>query len=96
MHGDVVRVSDQNVLVVVLLPLAILAFIRRTMSRLGYATPRLPKWRPWMLVVAGMIVFGFLIMRNLPGLEYLRTTASKRRPPIQRDARVRLHQAVAD
>ena len=76
MHGDVARAIDHNLLVVVLLPLAILAFARWTASRLGYRTPPLPKWRPWMSVVAGVIVFSFLIVRNLPGFEYLRATAS--------------------
>ena len=64
------------ILVVVLLPLAILAFARWTASRLGYRTPPLPKWRPWMSVVTGVIVLSFLIVRNLPGFEYLRATAS--------------------
>ena len=75
MNGDVVRAVDHNVLMVVLLPLAILAFAQWTAGRLGYRTPALPSWRPWMSVVAGVAVFGFLVARNLPGLEFLRATA---------------------
>jgi hypothetical protein len=76
MHGDMARAIDHNVFVVVLLPLAILAFASWTARRLGYSPPRLPRWRPWMGWVAGAAVFGFLILRNLPGFEYLRATAS--------------------
>jgi hypothetical protein len=75
LHGDVVRAIDHNLLVVVLLPLALLAFARWTAGRMGYATGRLPRWRPWMTIVAGLAVVSFLIARNLPGFEYLRATA---------------------
>lgn len=76
MHGDVARAIDHNVLVVVLLPLAIFAFVRWTLGRLGYDPPALPRWRPWMGWAFGVAVFGFLIVRNLPGFEYLRSGAS--------------------
>lgn len=76
MHADVMRAIDHNILAVVIFPLAILAFARWTASRLGYSMPGLPRWRPWMSVAAGIAVFGFLIARNLPGLEYLGAAAS--------------------
>jgi hypothetical protein len=76
MQGDVGRAIDHNVLVVVLLPLAILAFVRWTVVRLGYEAPRPPRWRPWMGWIAGAVVFGFLIARNIPGFEYLHSDAS--------------------
>jgi len=75
MHGDAWQAIDHNVLAIVLLPLAILAFARWTATRVGYSTPRIPRWRPWMSVVAGVAVISFLVARNLPGLEYLRATA---------------------
>jgi hypothetical protein len=75
MHGNVAQAIDHNVLVMVLLPLAILGFARWTANRLGYRTPTLPRFRPWMSVVAVVVVFGFLVVRNLPGFEYLRATA---------------------
>ena len=74
MHADVGRAIDHNVLVLVLVPLALLGFARWTANRLGYRTPNVPRFRPWMSVVAGVVVFGFLIVRNLPGFEYLRAT----------------------
>ncbi len=76
MHGDIGRAIDHNLLVVLLLPLAIFGFVRWTAGRLGYRPPNLPTWRPWMSVIAGIVVFGFFILRNLPGFEYLRSTAS--------------------
>jgi hypothetical protein len=76
MHGNVERALDHNVLAVVVFPLAILAFVRWTVMRLGYDVPRLPRWRPWMSWAVGVVVFGFLVVRNLPGFEYLRSTAS--------------------
>ncbi len=75
MHGDIGRALDHNVLVVLLLPIALLAFGKWTADRMGFRTPRLPRWRPWMSVALGVLVFGFLIVRNLPGAEYLRATA---------------------
>lgn len=76
MHGNVGQAIDHNVLIVLLLPLALFGFVRWTASRLGYQMPRLPRWRSWMTVAVGVAVFGFLIVRNLPGFEYLRATAS--------------------
>jgi hypothetical protein len=35
-----------------------------------------PRWRPWMSVGVGVALFGFLVVRNLPGLEWLRSAAS--------------------
>jgi hypothetical protein len=75
LHGEIGRAIDHNVLVVLLLPLAVLGFATWTARRLGYRTPDLPRWRPWMTVAAAVIVFGFMIVRNLPGFEYLRATA---------------------
>lgn len=75
MHGDVARALDHNVLLVVLVPLAVIAFARWTAARLGYRPFALPRWRPWMTAAVIVAVFGFLVVRNLPGFEYLRSTA---------------------
>jgi hypothetical protein len=75
LHGDVARAVDHNVLVVLLVPLAVLGFVKWTAGRLGYQGPRLPRYRPWMSVALGVVLFGFLVVRNLPGLDFLRATA---------------------
>jgi hypothetical protein len=75
MHADPVRAIDHNLLVVLLLPLAIVAFARWTATRLGYPRRTLPRWRPWMSLGVGVAFFAFLVVRNLPGLEWLRSSA---------------------
>jgi hypothetical protein len=75
MHADPLRAIDHNLLVVLLLPLAVYAFVRWTAQRLGYELNTLPRWRPWMSVAVGVALFGFLVVRNLPGLDWLRSSA---------------------
>lgn len=75
LHTDVSTALDHNLLVVVLLPLAVLAFVGWTARRLGYRTPSWPRWRPWMAALVGVVLVGFLVARNLPGLEYLNSSA---------------------
>jgi hypothetical protein len=75
LHVDPVRAIDHNLLVVLLLPLALVAFTQWTAGRLGYSLQVLPRWRPWMSTAVGIGLFGFLIVRNLPGLEWLRSGA---------------------
>ncbi len=74
--GDFEGAVDHNVFVFLVLPLIAFAYLRWLGRGLGYDIRPLdvPKWIP---VAAGVVVFGFWIIRNLGGpFEYLASTAS--------------------
>jgi hypothetical protein len=64
MHGDLMRAFDHNLLLLVMLPFAVYAFVRWAARRTGYLLPTLwQRWMGWGLV--GLLA-GFLVIRNLP------------------------------
>lgn len=65
LHGDVVAAADHNLLFVLALPIAIVAFAVWTARRLGADAPSLPGPRAW-LPVAVVAISLFWALRLLP------------------------------
>jgi hypothetical protein len=76
LHGDVGQAFDHNVLALVLLPLAAYALVAWAVGKAGHHLPMF-RWRPWMTWGLGVVVIGFLVVRNLPfgPFPYLGATA---------------------
>jgi hypothetical protein len=70
MNGDVVRALDHNLLLVVMVPLLLWAYVNWTASLLGVSLPA-PRWRPWMGWGLVALLAGFLVVRNLPAFSWL-------------------------
>jgi hypothetical protein len=75
--GDVVRALDHNVLFVLALPLVLWAVAASAARRSGrrFPGPEL-RWQPWTTVTVAVLVGGFWLVRNLPGLPWLAAGAA--------------------
>jgi hypothetical protein len=75
--GDVGRALDHNVIFVLALPLIAWAILASTVRRSGrpFPGPEL-RWRPWTVVAAVVVIGGFWVVRNLPGLDWLAAGAT--------------------
>lgn len=65
LHGDVVAGADHNLLFVLALPIAVMAFAVWTARRLGVDAPSLPSLRTWLPVTVVAIAL-FWALRLLP------------------------------
>lgn len=65
LHGDVVTAADHNLLFVLALPVAVVAFGLWTARRLGLRAPELPRPRGW-LPAAAVLIGVFWALRLLP------------------------------
>lgn len=68
-HGQVVAALDQNALVVLAVPLAVLGWLR-WVHRSARGTPARPA-PGWVLPAALAVVLAFWVVRNLPGVPFL-------------------------
>jgi hypothetical protein len=77
MNGDVVRALDHNILLVVMVPLLLWAYVSWGATRMGFTLPSLGvRWRPWMGWASAALVFGFLVIRNVPAFAWLGSEAA--------------------
>lgn len=65
LHGDVAAAADHNLLFVVALPFAVVAFVVWAVRRLGIEAPALPRTRTWVPPAVTVIVL-FWALRLLP------------------------------
>lgn len=77
-RGDVLAAVDHNVLAVVIVPLAIVAWALWLAHSLGVAVPRPPRLRRPALIALGLGLLAFTVVRNIGGValfEYLHSSA---------------------
>ncbi len=74
--GDPVRALDHNILILVMLPVGVYAYLRWIASSFGKELPAL-RMKPWMGWAFAVVVVAYWVVRNLPGpFQWLASTAS--------------------
>jgi hypothetical protein len=71
MHGDVIAMADNNLLLLLAVPFLLWRYVRWTALRAGAVAPRTTLAAPWVLIAFAALVVVYGVVRNLPGVPFL-------------------------
>ena len=70
LRGDVVGAMDHNLLLVLLVPVFIYAFVAWTATRMGHPLKPVPINSPWVWGPLTIVTIVFTVVRNIPGTPF--------------------------
>lgn len=71
LHGDVAGAAARNPLLLLAAPYLVVALVAWLLRRSGRRVPRSTSAPPWVIWAIFVVVIGFGVLRNLPGMAWL-------------------------